>query len=444
MPEEVAAVEWQVATDEHMHNVVRRGTARAVPRLGHSVHVEPTGLEPAHEYWYQFRYRGHTSAVGRTRTLPRTGAPVARMTFAFASCQHWASGYYAAYRDMAQQDLDLVVHLGDYVYEDGIPSDGGERRGPVPAQLRDRCESLGRWRLQYARYKTDPDLQRAHAAAPWIVTWDDHEVVNNYAATAAPHRSSIRRLRAAAYQAYYEHQPLRRGTRRGEDRMRLYRRVAFGDLVQLDVVDGRQHRSKPACGWSDADACPEQYARSASMLGAEQERWLVGGLEASPAQWNVMASNVMMARLDFDGESGTRVRHDFWDGYPAARNRLTAVWADRRVRNPVVITGDCHAAYVNDIKRDFDRPDSPVVATEFVGTSITSPSKPEVTEPLLPHNPHIKFHEPHHRGYTRCTVDAEQWQTDLRVVADVHRAGAPAATAARFVVENGHPSAQRD
>ncbi|GAA2649757.1 alkaline phosphatase D family protein [Streptomyces vastus] len=441
------AVEWKVATDEAMTKVVRQGTVAALPELAHSVHVEPTGLRPDREYWYQFRYGADLSPVGRTRTTPAPGTRVSSMSFAFASCQNWSNGYYPAYRHLAGEDIDLVVHLGDYVYEGGIPADGGYRRTPVPATLSEQCRTLDRWRLQYALYKTDPDLQLAHARFPWIVTWDDHEVVNDYAGEESQYAGSIKELRAAAYQAFYEHQPLRRASIPQTDEMRLYRRLGYGDLAEFNVLDGRQYRSVPPCGWGEAPACAAGYDPSVTMLGRRQESWLLDGLAASGARWNVLANNVMMGRLDHDGPSGDILWHDAWDGFPAARNRLTDHLAQAEVSNPVIITGDWHSTFVNDIKRDFDRPDSPVVATEFVGTSISSNGDGEVYGPyygpMIQYNPHIRFFDGDRRGYVRCTLDRGQWRTDLRMVTTVSRSDAPAYTFASFAVEDGTPGAHQ-
>jgi alkaline phosphatase D len=442
MPSTKVPVEWQVAADERFRWVVRSGTAWAVPELAHSVHVEVNGLLPDHEWFYRFRYRDEVSPVGRTRTAPLLGA--GSLTFAFASCQDWASGYYPSYQHMARDDLDLVLHLGDYVYEGGIPADGGYRKTSTPEVLRQAPLDLERWRMQYALYKSDPDLQLAHARFPWAVTWDDHEVKNDYANTQQEHAGDITTLRAAAYQAWYEHQPVRLAAFGGG---RIYRRLNWGRLAQLDVVDGRQYRSVPPCGWGEADACTGGYAPDVTMLGFPQEKWLFDGLAASHARWNILGSNVMLGRLDHDGASGNRLWHDAWDGYPAARNRLTNAWVRNRVSNPVVVTGDWHSTFVNDIHRDFDQASSPVVATEFVGTSISSNGDGEVYGPyygpMIKYNPHIKLFDGDRRGYVRCKVTKSQMRTDLKMVSTVSRRDAPESTFASFVVESGRPGAHK-
>lgn len=445
MPDSKVPVEWQIALDSSFRRVVQQGRTWALPELAHSVHVEVEGLAPDREWFYRFKYRTDVSAVGRTRTAPvRTGRN-ASVNFAFASCQEWSSGYYSALRHLADEDLDLVLHLGDYVYEGGIPANGGYRKTPVPAVLRSAPRDVERWRMQYALYKSDPDLQLAHARFPWMVTWDDHEVQNDYANTQSQYEGDISVLRAGAYQAWYEHQPVRRPARPAGAGPRIYRRLQWGDLAQFDVIDGRQYRSVPPCGWGEADACEGGYDPAITMLGKTQEQWLYDGLKRSRAQWDVLASNVMLSRLDHDGAEGNLLWHDAWDGFPAARQRLVQAWNEANTRNPVVVTGDWHSTFVNDIHADFDREGTPVVATEFVGTSLTSNGDGEVYGPyygpMIKYNPHIKFFDGDRRGYVRCTIDREQFRTDLRMVTTVSRADAPKYTYASFVVEDGRPGA---
>jgi alkaline phosphatase D len=447
MPQRDVPVSFEIATDETMRRVVRRGSRVAVPHLAHSVHAEVDGLAAGREYFYRFRYRDHVSPVGRTRTAPERDADPSRMAFAFASCQDWASGYYSPYRHMARDDLDLVVHLGDYVYENAIPADAGLRDSRVPEPLLDAPRDLESWRMQYALYKSDPDLQEVHRRFPWVVTWDDHEVQNDYARRRSQYEGDISALRAAAYQAWYEHQPVRKRSATGPRGPRVFRRIPWGGLAEFHVLDGRQYRDVPPCGWGEAQACAEAYDPGISMLGERQERWLLSGLENSTARWNVLANNVMMARLDHDGDAGDLLWHDAWDGYPAARKRITDHIVQAGVRNPVLVTGDWHSTFVNDIKRDFDDPDSPVVATEFVGTSISTNGDEPVYGPyygpMIGFNPHIKFFDGDRRGYVRCELERGEWRTDLRMVTTVSRRDAPAYTLASFVVEDGRPGAHR-
>ena len=446
MPDTEVGVDWVLAADPDLRFEVRSGRALAMPELAHSVHVELDGLEPDREYYYRFRYRGDVSPVGRTRTAPAPGATLRRLDFAFVSCQAWQDGFYSAYRHLAKEDLDLVVHLGDYIYEGDIGRNGGNRDVRVPRSARPAPRTLRQWRTRYALYKTDQDLQRAHARFPFVVTWDDHEVQNDYAEDESV-TGDVSALRTAAYQAYYEHQPLRATSIPYREHMRLYRRLTYGDLARFHVLDGRQYRDKPPCGWGEARACEAAYDPDISMLGGRQERWLYDGLADSSARWDVLANNVMMARLDHDGRRGQRLWHDAWDGFPEARNRVTRNFVRSHVRNPVIITGDWHSTFVNDIKKNFDRPESPTVATEFVGTSISTngdvPVYGPYYGPMIKFNPHIKFFDGDRRGYVRCSITPDEWRTDFRMVRSVLRRDAPVYNFASFVVEDGRPGAQR-
>ncbi len=331
-------VRWEVAHDDGFRRIVRSGEVLALPELGHTVHAEVEGLAADRIYHYRFHAGATTSPVGRTRTAPAAGHHMGRFRFAFASCQQYEHGYWTAYRHMAEEDLDLVMHLGDYIYEkswgDNIvqPHDGAE------------IFSLEDYRRRYTQYRSDPDLQAAHAAFPWIVTWDDHEVDNNYA-TGVPedrqHPGAFLLRRAAAYQAYYEFMPLRRTSVPAGPDMRLYRRFGFGDLVAMSVLDTRQYRDDQACGDGNKPSCEAHRDPTRTLLGPEQERWLLDGLHGSSARWNVLAQQVMMARLQRrNDEDEATYPMDMWDGYPAARQRVLDAFASDRVANPVVLTGD--------------------------------------------------------------------------------------------------------
>lgn len=444
LDQQTIPVEWSVATDEKMKRIVRRGTAQANSALGHSIHVEAGGLEPSRWYWYQFRAGSELSPIGRTRTAPATADRPKSFSFVFASCQHYEHGYFTALRHLADEDVELVVHLGDYIYE-GSPQDGRIRRhdGPEPT-------TVTAYRNRYALYKSDPELQLAHASFPWLVTWDDHEVENNYAGSVsednAPVTSFLRR-RAAAYQAFYEHMPLRRASRPQGAHMRLYRRFTFGDLVEFSVLDTRQYRTDQPCGDGNKARCAAALDPKATLMGPHQERWLLAGLDRSRARWNIIAQQVMMAQVDRKPGEGETYSMDQWNGYAAARNRILGFLHHRRPSNPVVITGDIHTNWVADLKADFDKPGSATVGTEFVGTSITSggdgaDTRPE-TEAVLAENPHVKFFNGR-RGYVRCSIKPGRFETDFRVVTGVTTPGASISTAATFVVEDGKPGAKRD
>ncbi len=443
MPDDDIEVSWEVARDERMRDVAQRGTALATPLLGHTVHAEVEGLEPARWYWYRFRAGAEVSPIGRTRTLPAPGAPVDRLRFAFASCQHYETGYFTAYRHMIEDDLDLVFHLGDYIYE------YAGRDGRVRKHTGDEIELLVDYRNRHALYRSDPDLQAAHAAFPWVVTWDDHEVDNNYAATVSeeglPAELFLRR-RAEAYQAYYEHMPLRRSSLPTGPRMQLYRDFAWGDLASCSVLDTRQYRTDQPCGDRTGAPCDGMQDAAATLLGDEQERWLIAGLDRSDVRWNVIAQQVMMARVDFAPGDEERFGMDIWSGYETARRRLMQFLEDRRPSNPIVLTGDIHTSWVNDLKVDYTDERAPTVATELVGTSISSGGDGSDTRPttagMLAENPWVKFYNAQ-RGYVRCDLTPERYRADYQVLDYVSRPGSPIATRASFVVEDGRPGAER-
>ncbi|PSP33788.1 MAG: alkaline phosphatase [Cyanobacteria bacterium QS_8_48_54] len=454
MPRQPVPVQWQVATDNNMSNVVQRGTVMATPELTHSVHAEVGGLEPNRWYWYQFKVGSELSPIGRTRTAPLPGNRLNRFRFALASCQSWASGYYPAYRDMAEDDLDLVVHVGDYIYESPIPEDSGMRSEKVPERVRPEPMTLEEYRLRHALYKLDPDLQAAHASLPWIVTWDDHEVENNYADDIPQEGSQqevFLRRRANAYQAYYEHMPLRSVSKPEGPNMKLFRRFTFGNLAEFSVLDTRQYRSDQVCpeGFPSSSACPARLDPSRTMTGAEQERWLLDGLDRSQVTWNAIANQTIFAQYDYAPGSEQQFNRDQWDGYAANRQRILDFLAQRQPSNPVVITGDWHSSWVNDLKQNFDNPNSPTVGTEFVCSGISSGiSWDEEVERALSENPHVKFFDGKFRGYVRCELTQQQWRSDIRVVENSSQSGVPAAnlpvrTLASFVVENGQPGPQR-
>jgi alkaline phosphatase D len=443
MPPESIQVDWFVATDDSMRNVIRKGRAVASPDLAHSIHLDIRGLKPGTWYWYQFSAGGVLSPVGRTRTAPAANQRLERIRFGFVSCQHFEQGYYTAYRHLAEEDLDLLIHLGDYIYEGpGIADRPRKHTG-------NEIVSLNDYRNRYALYRSDLYLQRAHAALPWVVTWDDHEVDNNYAAGIPEDSQSPEQFlerRANAYQAYYEHMPLRRSSLPRGTSMLLYRRLAFGDLAEFSVLDTRQYRTDQPCGDRVKPLCPEALAAAATLMGPQQERWLLQGLLRSRAQWNVIAQQVMMAKVDRKPGADSLFPMDQWAGYEAARNRLLAFLHQRKIANPVVLTGDIHSNWVADLKPDFSREESPVVGTEFVGTSISSGGDgsehmPQV-EAYLPDNPHVKFFNGQ-RGYVTCTVTRSEWRSVYRVVPFVTREGSPVTTVATFVVESRRPGAQK-
>jgi alkaline phosphatase D len=444
MPDEAVEVGWQVAEDEAMSRVVAKGTTVANPDWAHAVHVEVQGLKADRPYWYQFKAAGDTSLVGRSRTMPLADSLPQALRFAFASCQHYESGLFTAYEHMAKEDLHLVVHLGDYIYE-GPAGQRGIRKHVGP-----KLDAIEDYRNRHAQYKTDPLLQAAHAAFPWLVTWDDHELENNCAGDISERATTTREdflgLRARAYKAYYEHMPLRRSSLPSGPNMLLYRRIAFGRLAEFDMLDTRQYRSDQPCGDGTKPPCEAMNDPQATLLGPEQETWLLEGLTKTPATWNVLAQQVMMARVDQAAGERETYSMDQWPGYEANRRRLLKFFAQRKTLNPIVLTGDIHSNWANDLVVNFDDLDGRAVATEFVGTSISSggdgAALPRGREGLLTENPFVKFHNAQ-RGYVQCHVTPRQWKSDFQVVEYVTRPGAPLQTAASFVVEAGQPGAQK-
>lgn len=440
-PERIT-VKWEVAEDEQFKRVVKSGDLVAVPELAHSVHAEVSGLEPGRWYWYRFIAGGETSPVGRTRTAPRDAAKV---RFAFASCQQYEQGYFSAYRHMLKEDVDLVAFLGDYIYE---MTWGREL---VRRHLGPECETLAQYRLRYAQYKTDADLKAMHAAAPWIVTWDDHEVDNDYADDESEHLDPQFLLRrAAAYQAYYEHMPLARSALPRGPNMRLYDRFNYGGLAEFHVLDDRQYRSHIVCprpgraGSNFVENCAERLDPTRTLLGAAQEQWLFDGLAASRASWNILTQQTMMAQWDNKPGEGQIFWTDGWDGYAHSRAKLLDFIAERKVTNPVVIGGDVHTNFVSDLKSNFDDPKSRTVATEFCGTSITSQSGPQdKLDAMKPDNPHVLLADGRKRGYTVMELTREQATARLRVIDSEKSRDSAVSTLASFAVESGRPGARK-
>jgi alkaline phosphatase D len=439
MPAIAVPVEWEIAADARFADVRRRGLAWATPDFAHSVHVEVAGLEPARDYWYRFTSGGAQSAVGRGRTAPVPGADVERLTVAVASCQHYESGYYAAYRAIAADDLDLVVHVGDYIYE---------TRGVERVRSHDAAEAytLDDYRRRYALYKLDPDLRAAHAACAWMLTSDDHEVDNDYAGAASEDDDDPQWFlarRAAAYRAYYEHLPLpRRMVPFGPDQ-RLHTRRTFGSLVDLFMLDGRQYRDRQACGYGLVEPCDALIDERRSMLGAAQEQWLERGLAASRARWNVLTQQTVFAQMDQRPGAAVGVWSDAWSGYPAARRRLTQFLAERAVGNPVVLSGDVHAFLVNDVHTEPRNPDAGVVATELVTTSISSPGPAQATlDGWAAENANVRLARAE-RGYTRLEIGRDALRAQLIAVDDVSVPDSATHVLAAFEIEDGRAGVAR-
>ncbi|GII52156.1 alkaline phosphatase [Planotetraspora thailandica] len=447
MPAETFGVRYEVAEDEKFARIVRRGAVEATPELGHSVHVELSGLKPAREYFYRFRFGPTISPVGRTKTAPAFDASVERLRLAVTSCQNYSNGYFPSYRDIVASDLDLVVFLGDYIYEGPGPSTIG--RSHVPAKT---ITTLADYRIRHAQYKADPLLQAAHSTLPFLVVPDDHEVTNNYAGDTGGGQSGEEFLarRAAAYQAYYENMPLRRSSLPVGPDIRLYRRVRFGDLALFHMLDTRQYRSVQA-KWSAATAVngysPGELDPNRTILGDAQEQWLQEGLATSTARWNILGNQTKFA--PYDRRVGPGLDYsgtDNWgEGYVADRDQLLQYIAAHRPSNPVIITGDAHKNWVFNLKADFNDPNSETVATEYLGTSISSGGDGNPNSTVYgptTDNPHMMLQNGQ-RGYIRVEVTPEQWRAEFRVSDSVSVPDAPLYTLATFVTNNGTPGARR-
>jgi alkaline phosphatase D len=442
MARELVAVRWEVADDEGFARIVRRGRVTARPARAHSVHVEVGGLEPGRWYFYRFIAGGEVSPTGRTRTAPPAGERPPALRFAFGSCQHFEHGFYAAHRHLAGEGLDLMVFLGDYIYEGpGSPGNVRRHRG---GEIR----TLAEYRNRHAQYKTDRDLQRLHAAVPWLVTWDDHEVDNDYAGLRSESLDpAFRRRRAAAYQAYFEHMPLRELARPNGARMILRSRHDFGTLARFHMLDGRQRRTPQACqlpGQGGANLispnCRELDDPGRTMLGAAQEQWLVNGLRDAPRRWHFIAQQTLMARAAIRVGTRLRLSNDGWDGYPAARDRVLRAIAENELGSCVVLTGDAHVTFVADLKRDFGDPRAATVATELCGTSITSRGRAQsATDAIVRENPHIRYGDSARRGYAVLDVTPGRCTATLRVLDDPEDRNSGVSTSATFQIEAGRP-----
>ena len=437
-------VKWEVAHDESFKSIANKGTALAVPQLGHSVHVEVEGLEPDRWYFYRFHAGSETSPTGRTRTTPEKHVMPQRMQFAFTSCQHYESGYFNGYPHMVEEDLDLVVHLGDYIYEYG----GVDNR--VRKHLGKEIESLANYRQRYSQYRLDESLKNAHRLFPWLVTWDDHEFDNNYADLVSeeegisPEAFLTRRMNA--YQAYYEFMPLRRRAFPQGPDMTLYRKCQYGRLANFFVLDTRQYRTDQPNGDGQKPKIGKAIDQNGTILGSKQEHWLMSGLTGSESTWNVLAQQVMMADLNRGDEKEARYSMDQWPGYEVSRRRLLKFFHERKIPNPVVLTGDIHVNWVNDLMLDSGRDGSPIVGTEFVGSSMSSSGNGgnyiEEYERAASQNDFVKWYNSN-RGYVTCDLRPDSWTSHFRVTPFVDKPNSPLVKKASFIVQAGRPGAER-
>ena len=440
-------VTWQVAEDEKFSRVIRAGEITANANWAHSVHAEISGLQPLRPYYYRFIANGQLSPTGRAKTAPMFGANVDRLRFGIASCQHWEQGFFNAYNDMVAQDPDMILHMGDYIYEASW--------GPqVRRQASTEAITLTDYRRIHAQYKTDAALQAAHAAAPWLMIWDDHEVVNDYANLEDENympREQMRARRAAAYKAYYEHMPVRLRSQPHGEHMRLYDYFYYGNLMTMALTDGRQYRDDQACQTPDdggarpvpINSCAELHDPTRSMFGKEQKRWLMPSFARSGATWEVLAQPTLFSRLfQKDREGRAAAWSDGWDGYPATRDMLLKAVDQRGPKNFISLGGDMHSWWQADLKADYANPNSKTLGTEFVTTSITSHSyNYSRFQNMLADNPHIHFVDDRKRGYSLVDVTPDRWTIQMKEMSSVYESDTVATTAKTYVVENGRAGA---
>jgi alkaline phosphatase D len=452
------SVEWEVFVDDSLRQSVAQGRALALPELAHSVHVETSGLQPNQWYFYRFRCGNLLSPLGRARTLPAANAAVSGLRLAYASCQNWEHGHYAAYRQMRLDKPDMVVFLGDYIYEGaGHPSPGQVRTHMLPA-----ANSLESYRARYALYKSDPALQAMHAACPWLVTWDDHEVENNYAGEFLISAKGLStRRRQVAYQAYYEHMPLRASTMirnveglRKKGALRIYDTYDYGRLARIYMLDNRQYRSAPLCGTNPTQklqticqAVPD-IDDERSLLGLDQERWLSDKFAEARDHntiWNLISQQTRFTPLNYLHGAGQNARVDTWDGFPASRQRLIDALVSKGATNPIFLGGDIHKNWVANVYRDPYSVSSPIIAAEYCGTSISSRSKAEEQSDVkaMKKNPHCLFVNSQKRGYGLMDVSSERVTVTLRAVDDPSRPDSQVSELATFVTRSGRPGVTR-
>lgn len=453
MPDAAVELRWEVATDAQFRHTVRRGTARALPQLAHSVHVELSGLQPGTTHWYRFIAGAAVSPVGRVRTAPALGATPEQVQLAVVGCHHHEAGYFTGYEHLAREpELDLVFHYGDYIYETASGGGSGRGHGGLRVSLPERAHrggethSLADYRQRYAQYKSDPQLKAAHAAAAFAITFDDHEVDNDWA---GPHDTQgtpvaeFMARRAAAFQAWYEHMPVRLAQKPQGPEVLAYRSLRYGQLLNLQLLDTRSHRSDQLCSPAQLKEgvahCRREATPQETLLGQAQEAWLAQQLRHG-AHWNVLAQQVMLMPLErrkgLSGPSSTNL--DKWSGYPHARERLVRALQTHRPHNNIVLSGDIHQHFVGavpSVEGDFgSRP----IATEFLSSSLSSGGDGAAQRPgqenMLANNPHLRLVNDQ-RGYQLLRFTPRQVHAELRVIDRVEVPQGQVSTLARFVVE---------
>lgn len=439
MPDVPVEVLWEIADEASFNKVIASGKATAVPALGHSVHVEAKGLKQDHWYYYRFKCGDATSPTGRTRTLPHPGATPDQLRYAVTSCQRWEHGYFTAYQQMAKDQPDFVFHLGDYIYEYAT------RPGLIRQTQGPELVSLEQYRNRYSQYRTDKDLQAMHAACPWFLTWDDHEFDNNCAndiseeKNVTPAQFLLRR--ANAYQAYYEMMPLRPTSLPKGPHMQLYRKGAFGKLAEFFILDTRQYRSDQPNNDRKSPLNEAAFNPRNTLLGKTQREWLFDSMKNSSGTWNIIAQQVMMALVDRDPRpENDQYSMDQWPGYAAERQKIIEFIRDHKISNPVVLTGDIHSNWANELRINDRQTDTKPYATEFVATSLSSGGNgKKVTknlEALYSVNACTKFFSAE-RGYIMCDVTPKTYTADYKAIEEVEKPGGTTVSRAKFTVEAG-------
>ena len=434
----------ELFADEALRQPVRQWRVQTDASRAHSVHVTANGLQPGRSYWYRFVSGSASSAVGRTRTSPAENDKVLRLRMAQTSCQHYEQGYYVAHREIAQRDVDFVLFLGDYIYESSNP------RYMVRKHIGGVPQTLDEYRQRHAQYKSDADLQACHAAHPWVMTWDDHEVVNDYANDLDMKYTDPQvflRRRAAAYQAYFEHMPVRLGPDPAQPhQMRIHDLMSWGQLADIWTLDCRQYRSHQACpdpnrgGGRVVVGCTELQEAGRSMLGQAQEQWLYAGLTQSNRRWKLVAQATQVSSTGVPTPLGRSSYTDAWDGYPMARERLLSTIAQAQLKDVLILGGDVHMNVAAHLRVRPNDDKSPVVSSEIVTTSISSRG---VSETLLAqirdNNPDILHARADERGYTLVDVQASGVLAQMRTTPHPAMPGSSLQLQAQWAMASGVP-----
>ena len=444
---EALRVQVEVFADAALQRRVQKAEVVTDEARGHSVHLHLQNLQPSTDYWYRFKQGDATSAIGHTRTAPALHADVQQLRLALSSCQHYEQGQYIAHAEIAKQALDFVLFMGDYIYE------SSNAQYAIRKHNGEEPKTLQQYRDRYEQYKRDPMLQAAHAAHPWVLMWDDHEVVNDYANDQDRQYTDPQQMlkrRAAAYQAYFEHQPVLLGPDTDNPaNMRLYEQLSWGKLADVWTLDCRQYRSAQACrdpvrgGGRMVVQCDELNDATRTMLGSTQERWLTDSLSQSKRQWKLVAQATQISSTSVPAPVGRSYWNDAWDGYPEARKRLLQTVVDAKLKNVVTLGGDVHCNVAANLRLEPNNPQSPIVASEFVTTSITSRGlgdKPAAV--IRESNADLLHFRSDERGYSLITVTPTQVRCDFRTTAFPAGSEAGLKTQASYVVKSGKAGPQ--